>query len=182
MCFFRFDKGFVFCLFIFSTCIWSLIGYEGVKLLEKKAQIQVAARALVVEDQKLLLVGHSPAYWYTPGGRLEVGESLTDCIVREVFEETGLKVKTGRLVHVFEFYDVSEGSHKVECYFLAFIKEGSLCPDWKDIGGEVRYRHFFTLDEICQKKNVFPDFLSKGLWLEENGMIKEIYQGLEVKK
>lgn len=151
-------------------------------MLAKKDQMQVAARALIVDDQKLLLVGHSPDYWYTPGGRLEVGESLSDCIIREVFEETGLKVKVGSLVHVFEFYDLSEGSHKVECYFLALVEGGFLSSDWKDVGGEVKYRHFFTLDEICQKKNVFPEFLSKGMWLEGSKADKNIYQGLEIKK
>lgn len=71
---------------------------------------------------------------YPGGGKLEIGESLTDCIVREVFEETGLEVKTGRLVHVFEFYDISERSHKVECYFLVSIVKSNLSLDWKDTG------------------------------------------------
>lgn len=171
-----------FYLCMFSICILHLRANEGGILPVKKGQIQVSARALVVEDQKLLLVGHSPKYWYTPGGRLEVGENLSDCVVREVFEETGLKVKVGHLIHIFEFYDISEGSHKVECYFLASIEEGFLNPDWKDMGGEVKYRHFFTLDEICQKKNVFPEFLSKGKWLRENGTDENIYQGLEIKQ
>ena len=149
------------------------MGNEGVFLSGEEGRIQVCARALVIEDKKLLLVGDSPKYWYTPGGRLEVGESLADCVVREVFEETGLRIKVGRLVHVFEFHDVSEGSYKVECYFLASIKEGCLSSDWKDMGGEIRYRHFFTLDEVRQKKNVFPQFLSEGLWLEENETGKE---------
>ena len=158
------------------------IGNEELNVSGRKDQIQVSARALVVEDEKLLLVGHSPKYWYTPGGRLEAGESLTDCIVREVFEETGLRVKVGDLVHVFEFYDFSEGFHKVECYFLASIEEGNLSLDWKDVGGEVKFRYFFSLNEIRQKKNVFPDFLSEGFWLKKDGVNKKIYQGLEVKQ
>ncbi|MGZ3732398.1 MAG: NUDIX domain-containing protein [Parachlamydiaceae bacterium] len=125
-------------------------------------------------------------YWwdillYTPGGRLEPGESLTDCIVREVFEETGLKVKVGGLAHVFEFYDVSESSHKVECYFLAYPEEDFLHVEWTDLGGEVKYKQFFTLEEICQRKDVLPNFLSKGYWLKENRRSEEIYQGLEIK-
>lgn len=179
---FLFNK-IVFLSFLFLPIDnWSLVDYKGVEMSEKKVQIQVSARALVVKDRRLLLVGHSPEYWYTPGGRLEPGESLTDCIAREVFEETGLKVKAGELVHVFEFYDASEKSHKVECYFLAFPENGALPLEWKDLGGEVKYRQFFTLEEIRQRKNILPNFLSKGLWLEENRESKEIYQGLEIKK
>jgi ADP-ribose pyrophosphatase YjhB (NUDIX family) len=156
--------------------------FEGDEVSKKKIQIQVSARALVVKDRKLLLVGHTPEYWYTPGGRLEAGESLTNCIAREVFEETGLKVKAGELVHVFEFYDDSEKSHKVECYFLAFLEEGSLPLEWTDLGGEVKYRKFFTLEEIRQRQNILPSFLSKGFWLKENRTSNEIYQGLELKE
>src|SRR5262245_48751774 len=36
--------------------------------------------------------------WSVPGGRVEPGESDTDAVVREVREETGLKVRPGALV------------------------------------------------------------------------------------
>jgi len=44
--------------------------------------------------------GHEPGagLWSIPGGRIEPGETDTEALVREMFEETGLAVKVGRLI------------------------------------------------------------------------------------
>lgn len=63
---------------------------------------QVCVGAVVVEDECLLLVrrGHGPAAgeWSVPGGRVELGETLAEAVVREVAEETGLDVVCDELV------------------------------------------------------------------------------------
>lgn len=38
------------------------------------------------------------SYWTLPGGGLEAGETAAEAAVREVWEETGLRVRTVRLV------------------------------------------------------------------------------------
>lgn len=50
-------------------------------------------RAIVVDSsQKVLLVKHTYiAGWYLPGGLVERGESLTTAVIRELYEETGIK-------------------------------------------------------------------------------------------
>ncbi len=66
----------------------------------------VGVGGLVFRDEDVLLVrrGHAPAQgqWSIPGGLVEVGELLSQAVVREIFEETGLRVETGPLVEVFE--------------------------------------------------------------------------------
>lgn len=56
----------------------------------------VAVGAVARRDVALLLVrrGHGPAAgaWSVPGGRVELGETLHEAVVREVAEETGLAV------------------------------------------------------------------------------------------
>ena len=39
--------------------------------------------------------------WALPGGRMEIGESIEQCAVREMFEETGIQVRIKRLVGVY---------------------------------------------------------------------------------
>src|SRR3954454_8406121 len=50
-------------------------------------------------DGRLLLIrrGHAPheGLWSLPGGRVEPGESAEAAVVREVLEETGLRVRAG---------------------------------------------------------------------------------------
>jgi 8-oxo-dGTP pyrophosphatase MutT (NUDIX family) len=57
----------------------------------------------VVQNGRLLLLEHTEhasgqAYWLFPGGGIEAGESEAECVVRELFEETGLVVDVGRLL------------------------------------------------------------------------------------
>jgi 8-oxo-dGTP diphosphatase len=63
--------------------------------------------AIVTDDAgRLLLVkrGHEPeaGRWSLPGGRVKPGESDWHALVREVHEETGLRVEPGRLVGAVE--------------------------------------------------------------------------------
>jgi 8-oxo-dGTP pyrophosphatase MutT (NUDIX family) len=44
-------------------------------------------------------------WWGLPGGVLELDESLPECVVREVYEETGLTVEPTRLVGVYSSPD-----------------------------------------------------------------------------
>jgi 8-oxo-dGTP diphosphatase len=66
----------------------------------------VGVGALIVEDGRVLLVrrGTEPMLgrWTLPGGMLEVGESLTAGVVREVKEETGLTVAPVELVELLD--------------------------------------------------------------------------------
>lgn len=62
----------------------------------------VAADAVVRDEQGRLLLVRTPARgWEFPGGQVEVGESLTQALEREVREESGLTVRTGRLLAVY---------------------------------------------------------------------------------
>jgi ADP-ribose pyrophosphatase YjhB (NUDIX family) len=66
----------------------------------------VGVGAVVVDEGRVLLVcrGHEPlkGYWSLPGGLLEVGESLTEGVKREVREETGLMVEPVELIEVLD--------------------------------------------------------------------------------
>ena len=65
---------------------------------------RLSAYALIVDDQERALLawwngeGHSDPGWSLPGGGIDFEESISDGLVREVFEETGYHVERGALL------------------------------------------------------------------------------------
>jgi ADP-ribose pyrophosphatase YjhB (NUDIX family) len=61
---------------------------------------------LIFRGDSIVLVerGREPlrGYWSLPGGLVETGERLEAAIVREVFEETGLRVRPVEMFEIFE--------------------------------------------------------------------------------
>jgi 8-oxo-dGTP diphosphatase len=55
-------------------------------------------RALLVRRGKAPLLGE----WSIPGGMLETGETILEGVRRELMEETGVEVRVGELIEVFE--------------------------------------------------------------------------------
>lgn len=67
-----------------------------------------------------VLLIHRPKYddWSFPKGKLDAGESLPQCAVREIAEETGLDVALGQPLPAVR-YRVAEGRRKVVHYWAA---------------------------------------------------------------
>ena len=70
-----------------------------------KNLFQIRVTGVLIEDGKILLVKQKVSpnrSWSLPGGRLEQGETIEEGLVRELFEETGLKVKVVKLLYLCE--------------------------------------------------------------------------------
>jgi len=125
---------------------------------------RLAVRAIIVEDDRLLIVnawpdGQSPLMC-APGGGVEVGSSLPDNLVREVHEETGLHIEVGAPCLVNEFHDPGSSFHQVDVYFRCTVAPGSPRPErWKDIEKIVTERRWLTRAELAQTPHK-PDSLA----------------------
>lgn len=62
-----------------------------------------AVRAIVLKDNKLLVMHRNKfgkEYDTLPGGRIERGESHAEALLRELSEETGVRVDNPRLIYI----------------------------------------------------------------------------------
>jgi len=82
--------------------------------------IKVRATGVLVENESILLVEQQVSEylnrkWSLPGGTLEIGETLQECIIREMQEETGLDVAIDKLLYVGD--RIEENRHVVHITF-----------------------------------------------------------------
>ena len=80
--------------------------------------LRLAVRGLILLDNRLLMVNAWPGgksdLLCAPGGGVERHSSLTDNVIREVHEETGLTVHVGEVALVNEFHDPDGTFHQVD--------------------------------------------------------------------
>lgn len=92
-------------------------------------KVRVRICGLLINEESILLVQlHSPVtdrlIWTPPGGKLEFGETMHECLEREYAEETGLEIEAGHLMHINEM--ISAPFHALEFFFSVRQMGGSL--------------------------------------------------------
>ena len=83
--------------------------------------------AIVVRDGCVLMARNTrDPCWYSVGGRVHVGESADDALVREVAEELGAAPVAWRLAYVHENFFVGQDGrfHEVALYYVVTMPDG----------------------------------------------------------
>lgn len=94
--------------------------------------INIRVGAIIMKDDKILMAGNERAdYLYSVGGRIQFGETAEEAVVREVEEETGVKMEIDRLGFIHENYFLGDSPAKfgklvyeIAFYFYMKVPEG----------------------------------------------------------
>ena len=137
--------------------------------------VQVACVGLIENEQGEVLItqrGVSPfkEQYVMPGGKLDKGESVFDCVEREVFEEVGIKATETKLFDIYEVF--LPHKHYLILYFLCKCSDFNVKIDNIEVidfqwvnkdnfryfnvteGTDYILSKFFNLDEVKKKKGI----------------------------
>lgn len=131
------------------------------QIKEEQGVIFVGTGILIIDEYNRILMGKRTdnKEWSLPGGSLEVGESLEECICREVLEETGIRVSINSLnfnsVKVIE-EPVYKNGRLIHVVSIAYWTK-----EYNDIGLDINPREFedyrwLGLDEIKRLESITP--------------------------
>ncbi len=121
----------------------------------------IPAVAAVVRDEhgRVLVQRRHDGSWSLPAGAVEPGEHPAQAVAREVFEETGLRVRPERLLGVFggghRFRATYPNGHRVE-YFVTLFECRRLSGTLRSIDGESESLHYFSAEEVPPLATEYP--------------------------
>lgn len=127
----------------------------------------VGVGVMVKKDDHVLLGkrtgSHGNMTWSFPGGHLEFGESFFECAKREVFEETGLKIKNLKKGPYTNDIFHEENLHYITIFIISEYDSGELmlrekdkCLGWKWFKiNELPENLFLPLKNLLLENNIF---------------------------
>ena len=132
--------------------------HELKKAFTKKFTLIRAAGGLAQNEKKEILMILRRGRWDLPKGKLDKGESLEDCAVREVEEETGLKnvqLKSPLLITYHTYHEGTKHILKESHWFIMKIKgEQKLIPQTTEDITEIKWIDATSLSSYLKK--AFP--------------------------
>jgi len=130
--------------------------------IEKEFKLILAGGGLVVNDKKELLLIFRKGKWDLPKGKLEKGEELDQCALREVEEETGVKVELGKFFgdtyHTY-FRNKKHYLKQSRWYCMKSLDDSEMAPQTEEGIEETRWV------PISKIKGYLPDSFSAIKWL-----------------
>ena len=136
------------------------------------------AAAIIVEDGYVLFAGNEKDdYLYSIGGGVHVGETSEDAVVREVFEETGVRYEIDHLAVIHEnFFNESTSDavsgldcHEISFYYLMKPRGTRELNSNSFTQGVRESMHWIKIDDL-DKYMAFPTFLKNFLNSKHEGI------------
>lgn len=131
--------------------------------------VSIRVGAIIMRDGRFLMVGKDRAdYFYSVGGRIQFGETAEEAVIREVMEETGVKMEVDRLGFIHENYfrgDAPKNYGKLiyEISYFFYMKVPDDFALLSDDFAESESTEHLTWATVDDKKKFYPEFFREEL-------------------
>lgn len=131
--------------------------------------INIRVGAIIMKNEKILMVNNKQnEYSYTVGGRIKFGETAEEAVVREVFEETGVRMEVDRLGFVDENYFYGDAPsnfgkliYEICFYFIMKVPSGFEPVDNCFYEGDSK--EFLAWVSVSDDAKIYPQFFKTEL-------------------
>jgi ADP-ribose pyrophosphatase YjhB (NUDIX family) len=129
------------------------------KLVGNLTLISIGTRAILQDEQgRVLLIRRADnGMWAMPAGSMELGESVLDCLKREVFEETGLIVLEATPIAIYSEPRFAFNTAYGDPYqmFAVVFRVDKWQGDLHSKTDETVDARFFALDDLPENLHTF---------------------------
>jgi 8-oxo-dGTP diphosphatase len=117
---------------------------------------KITADGAIIKNDKILLIKRKndpfKGKWALPGGFVEYGEKVEDAVIREVYEETGLKTKIKKIIGVYSDPNRDPRGHTITIVYLLDIIGGDLKSN--DDASDAKFFSFKELPDLSFDHNI----------------------------
>lgn len=149
------------------------MGNKDLTFITKDGKFNYRVAAIIIKDNKVLMISHNGVpYYYSIGGRVKFNETSEEAVIREAFEETGVKFKIDRLGFLHENFFEEEGTkefyHEIDFfYYLKSDEEFEVVCDSVNEYGNKEYFEWLPIDKLNEYK-IYPEFFKERLIKDSN--------------
>lgn len=159
------------------------IDIYGENRFEQYTKVREACRGILIDNGRILLTYEvNTDQWFIPGGGLEDKESIQECCVRELAEETGCVVETKEhYLTINEYYEEwLFVSHYYICEYVGET-ERALTEREMEAGLEPRWISLNQAIDIFSKHQDYADEneMKRGAYLREYNALLSYVSGLQ---
>lgn len=117
---------------------------------------KITVDGAIIKNDKILLIKRKndpfKGKWALPGGFVEYGEKVEDAVIREVYEETGLKTKIKKIIGVYSDPNRDPRGHTITIVYLLDIIGGDLKSN--DDASDAKFFNFKELPDLSFDHNI----------------------------